>query len=90
MLHNLVVYLSFHLSKSDIKAHGILYSESLVFCMGNVQMCFHGAAILHLMVRLVHIVVHCMMYSFHHRYCSRNCMYGHLKALGQLLNGSSS
>ena len=30
------------------------------------------------------------MYSYRHRYCSRNCMSGHLKALGQLLNGSSS
>ena len=34
-----VVYLSFHLSKSDVKAHDILYSESLVFCMDNVQKC---------------------------------------------------
>ena len=30
------------------------------------------------------------MNSYRHRYCSRNCMTGHLKALGQLLNGSSS
>ena len=35
-----VVYLSFHLSKSDVKAHDIIYSESLVFCMDNVQKCF--------------------------------------------------
>ena len=34
-----VVYLSFCLSKSDVKAHDILYSESLVFCMDNVQKC---------------------------------------------------
>ena len=36
------------------------------------------------------IVKKCMMYSYRHRYCSRNCIQGHLKALGQLLNGSSS
>ena len=30
------------------------------------------------------------MYSYRHRYCSRDCMSGHLEALGQLLNGSSS
>ena len=34
-----VVYLSFHPPKSDVKAHGILYSESLVFCIDNVQKC---------------------------------------------------
>ena len=34
-----VVYLSFPLSKSDVKEHGILYSESLVFCIDNVQKC---------------------------------------------------
>ena len=32
-----VVYLSFHLSKSDVNADDILYSESLVFCMDNLQ-----------------------------------------------------
>ena len=35
-----VVYLSFHPSKSDIKAHGILYAESLVFCVDNIQNVF--------------------------------------------------
>ena len=34
-----VVYLSFHLSKSDVKAHDILYSDSLLFCMNNAQKC---------------------------------------------------
>ena len=34
-----VVFLIFHLPKSDVKAHDILYSESLVFCMDNVQKC---------------------------------------------------
>ena len=34
-----VVYLSFDPSKSDVKAHGILYSESLVFCVDNIQKC---------------------------------------------------
>ena len=34
-----VVYLSFRLSKSDVKAHDILYPESLVFCINNVQKC---------------------------------------------------
>ena len=34
------MYLSFHPSKSDIKAHGILYSESLVFWFDNIQNVF--------------------------------------------------
>ena len=46
---------SFHLSKSDVKAHGILHSESLVFCMDNVQKC----VFMELLFRLVHMVVHC-------------------------------
>ena len=57
-----LVYLSFHLSKSDVKAHDILYSESLVFCMDNVQICVFMEllfAFIGKVVRLVHIVVHC-------------------------------
>ena len=53
-----VVYLSFHLSKSDVKAHDILYTESLVFCMDNVQKCVF-MELLFCIYRLVHIVVHC-------------------------------
>ena len=55
-----VVYLSFHLS--DVKAHDILYSESLVFCMDNKQTCVFMScyvAFIGKVVRLVHIVVHC-------------------------------
>ena len=48
-----VVYLSFHLSKSDVKAHDIHYSESLVFSWS----CYF--AFIGWVVRLVHIVVHC-------------------------------
>ena len=33
------VCVSFHLSKSDVKAHDIFYSESFVFRMDNVQKC---------------------------------------------------
>ena len=47
-----------YLSKSDIKAYDILYSESLVFCMDNVQKCvfMEPLCCVH---RLVHIVDHC-------------------------------
>ena len=47
MLYNGALYLSLHLSKSDIKACGILNSELIVFCMDNfLKMsisCFHLA-----------------------------------------------
>ena len=52
------MYLSFHLSKSDVKAHYILYSESIVFCMDNIQKCVF-MELLFCVHRLVHIVVYC-------------------------------
>ena len=56
-----VVYLSFHLSKSDVKAHDILYSESLVFCMDNVQKYVFMDLLfcVHRLGSKMHIVVHC-------------------------------
>ena len=53
-----VVYLSFRLSKSDVKAHDNLYSQSLVFCMDNVRTCVF-MELLFCVHRLVNIVVHC-------------------------------
>ena len=51
-----VVYLFFKLSKSDVKAHDILYSESLVFSWSCY---FAYFAFIGWVDRLVHIVVHC-------------------------------
>ena len=48
----------FHLSKSDVKAYDILYSESLVFCMDNVQK-YVFMKLLFCIRWLVHMVVHC-------------------------------
>ena len=61
MLRNkVVVYVSFHPSKSDVKAHGILlFRITCVLCGKHSKMCFHGAAILHSSVRLVHMIGHC-------------------------------